>query len=160
MTRLVLALVLIAFTAPGCLGSESQPSGRVSVVVTLAAGTSHPATHRYELRCGPTGGTMPGPGTACSALADYIHHRDDPGRICIGPTPRIPNTILAGRFAGRRLRIEITPGSWCGASNSVMRDYWILSAFPCSTLVFRYSNQHPYSRGIAPPRCLSGSDSR
>ena len=81
MGRPLLALIVIALVAPACLGSESQPSGRVSVVVTLGAGTSHPATHRYTLRCGPTGGTMPGPDAACGALADYWKHRSDPGRF-------------------------------------------------------------------------------
>jgi len=157
MDRFLLALTLIALIAPGCLGSESQPSGRVSVVVTLGSGTSASATHRYTLRCGPAGGTMPGPDAACGALADYLKHRSDPGRFCSGFMPHDATATLIGRFAGHPLHLQISNGSWCGASDALMRDYWILSTFPCSTLVIRYSNQHPYSKGIAPPRCLRTS---
>jgi hypothetical protein len=97
---------------------------------------------------------MPDGEGACGALADYLKHRDDPGRICIGLVPRTPSALVAGMFAGHRLHLQITPGSWCGTSDTLMRDYWILSTFPCSTTVFRYPNQHPYSKGIAPDRCL------
>lgn len=126
----------------------------LSVIVTLDSGTNHSAPQRYALRCGPAGGTMPGPDAACGALADYVKHRSDPARMCTGFIPRIPRAVVTGRFAGHRLHLQITPGSWCGVSDALMRDYWILSTFPCTTLVFRYSNQHAYSKGIAPPRCL------
>ena len=157
MGRLLLALTLIALIAPGCLGSEGQPSGRVSVVVTLGSGTSASDTHRYTLRCGPAGGTMPGPDAACGALADYLKHRSDPGGFCSGFSAAVPKALLTGTFDGHRVRLDLTSISWCGASDALMRDYWILSTFPCSTLVIRYSNQHPYSKGIAPPRCLRTS---
>jgi hypothetical protein len=153
MARVLPALLVSVLAATACLGSESQPAGKVSVVVTLGR-IGHPTTHRYTLNCGPAGGTVPGPDVACGALADYLRRRNDLARVCIGFTPRMPRTVLTGRFAGHRLRLQITPGSWCGVSDALMRDYWILSTFPCSTLVFRYANQHPYSKGIAPPRCL------
>jgi hypothetical protein len=157
--HLALGASLVAIAAPGCLGSASQPSGKVSVVVTPGEAATSAVTHRYTLTCGPAAGTMPAPGAACDALADYLQHRDDSGRFCSGPVPKAPNAVVAGRFDGHHLRIEITPGSWCGVSDALMRDYWVLSTFPCSTLVFRYANQHPYSKGIAPERCLRGSGS-
>ena len=153
---LTLAASLTALAAPACLGSASHPSGRLSVSVTLGSSTTSAGTHRYTLTCGPAGGTMPDRSAACSALADYLRHRDDPGRMCTGPVPEAPKAIVAGRFDGHHLRLEITPGSWCGVSDSLMHDYWVLSTFPCSTVVFRYADQHPYSKGIAPERCLSG----
>jgi hypothetical protein len=154
MGRLLPVLVACALIAPACMGSGSEPSGRLSVVVSLGPGGSHPAVRQYTLTCGPAGGTMPDAEAACEALADYLKHRDDPGRICIGLVPRTPSALVAGTFAGRRLHLQITPGSWCGTSDTLMRDYWILSTLPCSTTVFRYPNQHPYSKGIAPDRCL------
>ncbi len=159
MGRMLLALIVIALLAPACLGSESQPSGRVSVVVTLASDTTHKATHRYTLRCGPAGGTMPAPGAACTALADYWKHRSDPGRFCSGFSATAPRALLTGTFDGHRVRLNLTSISWCGVSDALMRDFWVLSTFPCSTLVTHYANQHAYSNGIAPPRCLRGPPS-
>jgi hypothetical protein len=138
MDRIVMALVSLA--AAGCAGSQTQPSGRVRLVVTLGA-SSHPAVRHYTLRCGPAGGTMPDADTACGVLADYVKHRDDRGRMCSGLVPRTPSALVAGTFAGHRLHLQLTRGSWCGSS----------------TTVFRYANQHPYSKGIAPERCLRAS---
>ena len=59
----------------------------LSVIVTLDSGTNHSAPQRYALRCGPAGGTMPGPDAACGALADYVKHRSDPARMCTGFIP-------------------------------------------------------------------------
>jgi hypothetical protein len=153
MGRLVIALALISLAAAGCAGSQSEPQGQISVVVSLSG--TQPARH-YTLRCGPAGGTMPDAEAACSALADYVKHRSDPGRICIGLQPSTPSALVAGTFDGHGLHLQIRPGSWCGSSDTLMRDYWVLSTFPCSTRVFSYSNQHPYSKGIAPARCLRG----
>ena len=155
MCRLVTAFALIALVAAGCAGSQSQPSGKLSVVVSLSGAGPQAARH-YTLRCGPAGGTMPAADAACGALADYVKHRSDPGRFCSGLVPRTPSAVVAGSFDGHRLHFQISPGSWCGSSNALMRDYWVLSTFPCSTLVFRYADQHPYSKGIAPARCLHG----
>ena len=127
MGRMLLALIVIALLAPACLGSESQPSGRVSVVVTLASDTTHKATHRYTLRCGPAGGTMPAPGAACTALADYWKHRSDPGRFCSGFSATAPRALLTGTFDGHRVRLNLTSISWCGVSDALMRDFWVLS---------------------------------
>ena len=157
MGRPLLALTLFALVLPACSGSGSQPSGRMNVVVTLGSSTSAPVTHRYTLTCGPAGGTMPGPGAACGALADYLKRRSEPGRFCSGLSAGVPSASLTGRFAGHRLQLQITSMSWCGASDALMRDYWVLSTFPCSTVVTHYSNQHAYSKGIAPPRCLAAT---
>ena len=152
MGRLLAALVVGMLLATGCLGSAAQPSGRLSVVVTLGS-----TAHTYTLKCGPAGGTMPGAESACGALADYLQHRSDRGRFCTGFVPDRPSAIVTGGFGGHHMHLRITPGSWCGVSDALMRDYWILSTFPCSTTVFHYADQHAYSKGIAPERCLRGS---
>src|SRR5512144_3378534 len=149
MGRIVLALAATSLLAAGCAASQSEPSGKLTVVVTSGSGALFDAARHYTLTCGPPGGTMPDADAACGALADYVKHRDDPGRICIGPVPRTPSTLVAGTFAGHRLHLRITPGSWCGTSDALMRDYWVLSTFPCSTTVFHHGDQHPYSTGIA-----------
>jgi hypothetical protein len=153
MGRLVIALALISLVTVGCAGSQSEPQGQISVVVSLS-GTQ--AARHYTLRCGPAGGTMPDAEAACSALADYVKHRSDPGRFCSSLGAGVPRARVTGTFDGRRLRLDLTTISWCGVSEALMRDYWILSTFPCSTPVMHYSNQHPYSKGIAPERCLRG----
>jgi hypothetical protein len=55
MGRLVIALALISLAAAGCAGSQSEPQGQISVVVSLSG--TQPARH-YTLRCGPAGGTV------------------------------------------------------------------------------------------------------
>jgi hypothetical protein len=153
--RGLIALALVSLAAAGCAASQSRPSGKVSVVVSLGTG-SNPPTRSYTLRCGPAGGTMPDADAACGALADYVKHRSDPGRFCSGFSATVPKTVVNGTFDGNRLRLTLTSISWCGVSNALMRDFWVLSTFPCSTPVTHYGNQHPYSKGIAPARCLRG----
>lgn len=153
MGRIVLALAVTSLLAAGCFGSRTEPSGKLSIVVTLGAG-SHPAIRHYTLRCGPAGGTMPDAGAACGALADFVRHRSDRTRFCSGFSATVPSARVDGAFDGRRLRLTLTAISWCGVSDDLMRDFWVLSTFPCSTVVFRYADQHPYSKGIAPERCL------
>jgi len=151
-------LALTAAAASGCLGSAAQPSGKLRVVVTYGTVGVSDATHAYTLTCGPAGGTMPDGEAACGALADYLKHRHDPGRFCSSLGAGLPKAHMTGTFDGRHVRLDLTSVSWCGASDDLMRDYWILSTFPCSTPVMHYANQHPYSKGIAPGRCLRTSD--
>jgi hypothetical protein len=127
----------------------------MTITVRLGLDTRLPVTHRYSLRCNPAGGTMPHADDACAAVADYLRNRSQRSGGCLGflPHPQASATVV-GTFADHRLRLHIIPFSWCGASRSLMRDYWILSTFPCSTTVFHTGSAHPYSRGVAPAWCL------
>jgi hypothetical protein len=156
MYRNAIAASLVALAAAGCAGSQSEPSGNVDIVVTLGTG-AHPAAHHYTLRCGPAGGTMPDADAACNALADYVEHRSDPMRFCSGFSATVPRAVVRGLYDGHRLRLTLTSISWCGVSDALMRDFWVISTFPCSTRVIHYASQHAYSKGIAPSRCLRGS---
>lgn len=158
MGRIVIALALISLAAAGCAGSKSEPSGKLSVVVTYGTEVVSDGSRQFTLTCGPAGGTMPDREAACGALADYLKHRSDPGRFCSSLGPGLPKALVTGTFDDHRVHLDLSSISWCGASDAVMRDYWVLSTFPCSTPVMHYSNQHPYSKGIAPERCLRGSD--
>ena len=91
---------------------------------------------------------------ACGALADFVQHRSDRMRFCSGFSATTPRAVVRGSYDGHQLRLTLTRSSWCGVSDGLMRDFWILSTFPCSTRVIHYAGQHAYSKGIAPDRCL------
>jgi hypothetical protein len=80
---------------------------------------------------------MPHPRAACDAVADYLAH---PPRIstCIPPLGGRPSATatVAGTFDGHPFHLElIAASSWCGQPTAIMRDYWVLSDFPCVTEV-------------------------
>jgi Subtilisin inhibitor-like len=92
--------------------------------------------HRYTLRCDPASGTMPNPAAACAALYDLESHYADVGPYgtCIGPLQPNPSTAaLGGTYNGRPFHLKLqSNSSWCGLPKPVLRDYWVLSAFPCT----------------------------
>lgn len=79
---------------------------------------------------------MPNPVAACKAVVDYIAHR---GRSasCIGDLSLLPSSsaLITGTFDRRPFKLALSAYSWCGQPKPVMRDFWILSTFPCSTIV-------------------------
>jgi hypothetical protein len=118
----------------------------VAVSVTLGLNTQLPVTHHYLLTCDPAGGTMPHPIAACHAIADYLGRRRGEGGACFGVLTRATAMAsLLGTFRGRSLTLRINNESWCGASRPVMRDYWTLSTFPCSTIVIHTGNTPSYA---------------
>jgi hypothetical protein len=150
-------LVLIGLTAPGCLGSGSAtpastashptvrtPRDRLAVSVRLGLNTHLPVTHHYLLTCDPAGGTMPHPAAACRAISDYLHHNGRGGN-CFTSVTATATTSIVGTFAHKPFKLRITTGSWCGASRPIMRDYWTLSTFPCSTIVIHTGNTTSYA---------------
>lgn len=156
MRRAGLILVLIALMASGCLGSGSasptstpgQPTvgtsrDRVAVTVTLGLNTKLPITYRYSLTCDPAGGTMPHPREACHAISDYLHHSMR-GGDCFGEVIPTASASMVGAFAHKPFRLRIDTESWCRASTPIMRDYWTLSTFPCTTLVLHTTNISSY----------------
>jgi PASTA domain len=158
MRRAGLILVVIGLMASGCFGSGSAspastaghptvraPRDRVAVTVKLGLKTRLPITYRYSLTCDPAGGTMPRPNAACHAIANELHQ---PGATvgCIGAdAPATATAGLIGTFAHKHFRLTIDTGSWCGEPKQVMRDYWTLSTFPCSTIVLHTTNVSSYA---------------
>jgi hypothetical protein len=149
------SVVLLA--ASGCLGEGSAnpttasspppaPTGRMTVVVRLGLRTHMPVTHHYLLTCHPAGGTMQHAAAACAAIADY-RMRGEPNGACIGATsPPTAATRIVGTYGHHRLDLDIKPQLWCGQSRPVMRDFWVLSTFPCSTVVEHTQNIQPYAK--------------
>ena len=155
------SLLLVVGAAVWWHSSEgnSGPSGNLQVTAAIyqpqACRVSTPCAqvgtaHRDSLTCGPAGGTMPNPRAACDAIDDLVtHHRK--AIVCLGPFPqgggRGATAAIVGTFAGRPFRLVLTPESWCGQPIPVMRDYWILSTFPCSTRVDYLANEFttPYA---------------
>jgi hypothetical protein len=151
--RLGVILALVAVVAAACGGGSSTPSGRLHVRVAIDASQQACAAdsrlvcvrHRatYSLNCDPVGGTMPNPAAACSAIDDLVTHHRRP-RFCSIILPQgggnESTASITGTFTGRPFRLRLTNESWCGEPDPVMRDFWVLSTFPCSTVVYHYDN--------------------
>jgi hypothetical protein len=158
--RLVL-LVILAAALTGCLGGGPtsapgrtqgpvHPAGQLQIAVRLLPGgcglgafskdctATAPRLRRYALSCGPAGGTAPNPPAACRAIADYLGRRGQVGGcagVLLGPGS---TATISGTFAHRPFRLRLTAGySWCGQPRPLLRDFWVLSTFPCSNLVLR-----------------------
>ena len=96
------------------------------------------ARRQYSLTCDPghAGGTMPDPAAACFALTDLATHRYNGMSGCEGGTPYGgPSTaVVSGLVDHRSYVLDLqSDNSWCGdPPRALLRDYWILSTFPCS----------------------------
>ena len=158
-------LPVVVCSATACLGGgaatpastiAAAPTGRLSIFVRTpspaslgdrASGRIDLISRRYSLTCGPAGGTMPQPKVACAALANVRRQRP-PLSGCIGVLgwPNSPTARVSGTYRGRPFRLEIAADySWCGQSPAIMRDYWALSRFPCSTEVLHSGGSSPYA---------------
>jgi hypothetical protein len=174
MRGLVVVLGLVVMGASACLGGSTSPStaptgaattettptaqpGALTIRVSLNP-CCGPVSRRYSLTCAPTGGTMPNPHAACTAIADYRSYLKavtGPLYICRGlvvqPTA---SAVISGTYGGKHFSLRLDNRSWCGASMRVMRDYWALSGFPCSVVLVHTQNIQPYSRFATASGCL------
>lgn len=94
--------VAAAVAVGGCGGDErgGTPAGEPVTslrIVLFPEGRDAPGRREWDLRCGPTGGTLPAPAAACAALADA----GDP----FAPVP--PGTVCTEIFGGYQI-LEIT----------------------------------------------------
>jgi hypothetical protein len=134
--------------------THAPPKGTLAITVALRRCTDkmglcigRPPLH-YTLTCGPAGGSMPQAAAACAAIADLRRPRADTGRGCVmrGVVVNAATASIHGTFAGAPFALGLTSaGSWCGRPRSVTRDYWILSTFPCSTIVIHEARAEPYA---------------
>jgi hypothetical protein len=137
-----------ATTAPSSAAREAIPAAsRLRIVSKLGLGTPSLVTHRYTLTCGPPGGTMPDPAAACSAIADYLHRGKPTGCAGLLVLPEAISAFAAitGDFEHRRFKLRLSTASWCGVPRPVMRDFWILSTFPCTTVVTHTGGAKTYA---------------
>jgi hypothetical protein len=140
----------------------AQP-GAFTIRVTLNPctptmwGPCTPVSHHYSLTCAPNGGSTPNPNAACTAIADYESYLKavtGPQYICRGLAgPPTAIAVISGRYAGKHFSLTLDNRSWCAASMRIMRDYWALSTFPCSTPVIHTQNIQPYSRFASTTGC-------
>ncbi len=142
--------------APDKTGASVVPTGRFQLVVRLVPGRcgfgalsaqcrdATPAVNRYSLACGPAGGTAPNPRAACRAIADYLRRRDRMSGCAGVLVGRGSTAEISGTYARRRFHLRLTAGySWCGQPRPILRDYWVLSTFPCSTRVLQTGGDYP-----------------
>jgi len=158
-------LLVVTMGASACLGGSGSaapvthprvsPADRLAISVKLlpepcSSGAippgcrdAKPQLHRYALTCGPTGGTMPNAAGACAAIADLVAQNGNAGG-CPGVLRGPGSTAtIAGTVSGRPFHLQLDGGySWCGPPANVMRDYWILSTFPCSHTPLHMAGSH------------------
>jgi hypothetical protein len=164
--RLLLPVVF-AVALAGCVGGGQSiparassastviPTGRLEFAVRLwprdcpfgALGgrcrEATPSVRHYTLECGPAGGNHPNPRAACRAIADYLTRRNRYGR-CKGLLTAGSTAVVSGTYARHPFHLRLTAGySWCGQPPELLRDYWVLSTFPCSTRVLRTGGDYP-----------------
>ena len=152
-------VALFAVGVAGCGGGQSTsltPTGRLQIAVRLwprgcpfgalakDCGNAAPTARRYTLTCDPAGGSVPNPRAACRAIGDYLARRHRLGGCIGGMTGPGSTAVISGTYARRPFHLSLESGdSWCGQPPAVMRDYWVLSTFPCSTLVLRTGGRYP-----------------
>ncbi len=165
MTRLVPMLLVMAFLATACLGGSGSaaptshvrvvPRDRLEISVRLLPGVCNagatpprcrhatPTRHRYSLTCAPAGGTMPDPPRACAALADLRRSGRQTGG-CIGVTRGPGSTAaIAGVVDRHPFHLPLDAAySWCGPPAHILRDFWILSTFPCGHVPLHMAHSH------------------
>jgi hypothetical protein len=153
-------LLLVAlFAVAGCGGGQPTtptPTGRLQIAVRLwpracpfgalarACENATPGVHRYTLTCDPAGGSDPNPRAACRAIADYLTQRRHAGGCIAGLAGPGSTAVIAGTYAHRPFQLRLASGySWCGQPPALLHDFWVLSTFPCSTLVLREGGAYP-----------------
>lgn len=171
-------LAVLAATATACFGSGGAaqtgggaPAGRLTLTVSLLQPgcgfigamprCTSASIHRSTLTCNPDSGTVPHPSAACGAIADYLRRGGGTHGLCFGLVGGPGSTSnLVGTYDHRPFRLRLQAGySWCGAPRPVMRDFWILSGFPCSVVVIHDGGPgipFPYSRWSRWAGCGSG----
>ena len=152
-------VALFAVGVAGCAGGRSTgptPAGRLQIAVRLWPRSCPfgalardcrnvaPTVRGYTLTCDPAGGSVPNPRAACRAIGDYVKRRGEAGG-CIGGLAGPGSTaVIAGKYAHRPFHLKLESGySWCGQPPALLRDFWVLSTFPCSTLVLREGGSYP-----------------
>jgi hypothetical protein len=178
MVRLAVTLTVVALGASACLGGSASPGtaptgaatggttptaqpGALTIRVNVNPctptmwGPCVSMSRHYSLTCAPAGGTMPNPQAACAAVADYESYVEHGGTLytckLVGRTTA--SAVIAGTYAGKHFSLRLDNTSWCGVSMRVMRDYWALSAFPCSVVVVHTQSVQPYSKFAADSGC-------
>jgi hypothetical protein len=152
-------VALFAVGVAGCGGGQSAsptPTGRLQIAVRLwprscpfgalarDCGDAAPTVRRYTLTCDPAGGSVPNPRAACRAIGDSLTRHQTGG--CMGLAAGRPGSraVISGTYARRPFTLKLAAGtSWCGQPPALLRDYWVLSTFPCSTLVVRTGGRYP-----------------
>jgi len=113
------AAVLTLVTACGsqqASGGASTSSPRPSVSLNIAVQPgAHTAAHRWTLTCGPVGGSLPGPASACSVL----HRVKDPfapvrrGVMCPMIYSGPQTATVNGTWYGRQVTASFSRENGC-----------------------------------------------
>ena len=117
---IALAALLVAACAdsartPTRAQASVRPGTRLAITVYPGGAGKPPGTHRYSLRCNPTGGTVPNPGRACRVLARLPHPfaAVPPHTICSDLALGPQEAEVVGRVRGRSIRAHLDVRDSC-----------------------------------------------
>ncbi len=106
-------LSMLLLTAGGGVAAAPLPTSLSITVYPNGIGAA--GAHRYVLRCGRPGGTVPNPSLACRTLARLAHPfaPTPPGPTCsyisLGPD----EAVVVGRLRGARVDARLTVRNSC-----------------------------------------------
>lgn len=129
MPRRRLAAALLAASAAvavpllGAGGASAEepvgPAAPTALTVTVSDSGRAAASDTYELRCGPTGGTLPRAQSACDRLADLAAQGADPfapvpeGAVCTEIYGGPATARVSGTWRGRRVDASFNRANGC-----------------------------------------------
>lgn len=106
--------MLIAALALAAPAAGAAPTTQLTITY-WASGQGTGTSLRWTLQCGPAGGSLPRPATACAKLAEtrapFAPPRSD--QVCteIYGGPQV--AIVAGRYEGRRVWVKLQRRNGC-----------------------------------------------
>jgi hypothetical protein len=112
--RITIALVTAALWGSAVCYAAAAPATSLTFSV-YPSGVGKGVVERYLLRCGPAGGSVPHPGTACKVLNGL----QDPfapvpaGTICTDLALGPQVALVTGRLHGRTVSTKLTVAGGC-----------------------------------------------
>jgi hypothetical protein len=113
--RRAIALLVLAAAVPASGAAAGTAATRLSITVYPNGSADSTTVHRYQLRCGPAGGTVPRPAQACrvlAALADPFA-RTGARTMCAQVVDGPQEAVVTGVLRGRRISTHLSLTSSC-----------------------------------------------
>jgi hypothetical protein len=109
-------LALIALLLLASAVSNAAASGGTALTISIWPDERRAEVHRYSLRCGPVGGTLPRAAAACGRLAAggaalFAPIPED--QVCIEIYGGPQRAIVTGTVAGRRIWVSLRRQDGC-----------------------------------------------
>jgi hypothetical protein len=100
-------LIALLVACGGDDGDDGGETGAVELELVVVTGPEPPA--RFEVRCGPVGGTTPDPEATCTAPAEHPEMLAPPAMTasCVGNLGTPPEIRAVGTAGGRPVEVSV-----------------------------------------------------